>query len=205
MPRLFLSLILLFGTAVLAFGYLRPSFREFQDLGRELTDLEETSAEFDILVENRDLLIDKIRGVSGTDLQRIDQAMPREPRAAQFLVLLENMALGSGLSIRSIDIAGPAPEQARYGAGSAAGPNPSPTTRGSPTPGVISGEASAAPGSIKEFSVGLNVSGSYESFKGFLRELEKNLRLTDIMEISFSSSARLDKLDFTMRLKTYYQ
>ena len=71
------------------------------------------------------------------------------------------------------------------------------------TGGIITD--SQTPGAILEFPIILNVSGPYESFKEFLRDLEKNLRLIDVQEISFITPPQGTTFDFNLRLKTYFQ
>jgi Tfp pilus assembly protein PilO len=56
---------------------------------------------------------------------------------------------------------------------------------------------------IKEFSLAMNISGSYNSFKNFLSILEKSSRLFEIEKISFSSPEKEKPLDFTIGIKFY--
>lgn len=55
-----------------------------------------------------------------------------------------------------------------------------------------------------EASLTLSVSGSYQNFIGFLRNLEKSLRLIDVVKLSFSSSKE-DFYDFNLEAKAYKQ
>ena len=62
----------------------------------------------------------------------------------------------------------------------------------------ITGEKSA------DFSTSISVSGSYRNFIKFLSEIEKSLRLIDVVKLSFSSS-REDFYDFSLEAKSYFQ
>lgn len=54
--------------------------------------------------------------------------------------------------------------------------------------------------------VSLSVSGTYQSFKSFLRALELNIRLMDIKSINFSPSEDGGLMfNFNIKLKVYYQ
>lgn len=55
-----------------------------------------------------------------------------------------------------------------------------------------------------EAALTLSVSGSYHNFIGFLRNLEKSLRLIDVVKLSFSSSKE-DFYDFNLEAKAYKQ
>ena len=61
---------------------------------------------------------------------------------------------------------------------------------------------------ISVLGVNVEMSGSYQSFKGFLNDIENGLRLIEISSINFSSSRGTDNVDlFNFNLGTiiYYQ
>jgi len=207
MPRLIITIILLFGSLVIGFGYLRPAWQEFKNLGQETRNLEAISAELDLLIENRDALIKKINAISPSDLGRINSAVPRSPQAAKFLVNLENLTLSQGMIITSVDLVSPSGEKREQ-------TQQSPGLQ--PQPGGIIPTPERAKSELLEFPVGLKLSGSYESFKKFLGELEKNLRITDVLEMGFAAPTQTQTnaktnaqpntvMDFRMKIKTYYQ
>ncbi len=185
MARVFISIILIFATGVIGIFYLRPQWQQFQTLQNESENLRNLAAELDELIQNRDALIKTINSVSRQDLLKIDQALPQGPRSAEFLVLLENLAKQNNLILRQVDLISKSENQS-----------------GQPRPGG----AITAPstGSVKEFPISLNVSGSYGAFKSFLNDLEKSLRIIDITSVSFSASGK-DLFEFTIKGKTYYQ
>lgn len=186
MPRIFITIILIFGSIVLGAFYLRPQWQEFANLRIETEDLASVSSELDELIANRDTLIQTINSVSKDDLTRVNSALPQGVKSAEFLIMLEALANRNRVTLKQIDI-------------SSASVNKS----GQPRPGGAI--AAPAKGTIQEFPISLSVSGSYEAFKEFLRDLESNLRLVDILEITFNSSGRAGNLDFSLRGKTYYQ
>lgn len=191
MPRLFISLILFFTAAVIGLFYLGPEWRTFRILRQRLENLTATSVELDVLVQNRDELISKINTIPQTDLSRIEKAVPQGPHGAEFLVLLEGLAVRHGLVLKRVDLAGI--EKAREAA------------QNQPRPSGLLAETATASGDIKELPANLNVAGSYEKLKAFLEDLELNLRLIDIEELSFTAPSKADIFDFSLKLKTYYQ
>lgn len=189
MPRLLITIILIFGTVVVGLFYLAPEWQDFRSIRKDAEDLAFINEEFSALIQNRDGLIDLVNSVSKDDLRRIDRALPQGLQAAEFLVTLESLATKHGLAMRRVDIASAA-AQTR------------PST-GQPRPG---GAPAALPGgSINEFPVGIVVSGGYESFKGFLFDLEKNLRLIDVQDVTFTSPEKSSAFEIVIKAKTYYQ
>lgn len=185
MARLFIIIILIFAAAVIGVFYLRPQWQQFQTLRKESENLRNIAIELDDLIQNRDALLKAINTVSRQDLQKIDQALPQGPRSAEFLVLLETLANRNNIVLRQVDFIGASEPQS-----------------GQPRPGGAITAPSTS--TVKEFPISMNVSGSYEAFKSFLRDLERSLRIIDISSISFSSSGK-DQFEFSIRGKTYYQ
>lgn len=188
MPRLFITIILLLGSVLLGLFYLGPNFTHFRTLQKEVADLRNISAELDELIENRDALLDLINSVSRGDLGRIGEALPQGANSSEFLVTLEALAKRNNLVLRRVDLASPQEAQTRGG---------------QPKPGGISNPP--APATVKELPISMSVAGSYESFKQFLAELERNLRIADVESLSFTSPALPAQFEFSIRGKTYYQ
>ena len=203
MSRLFLTFIFLAGAFLLGVLYLRPEWQRFQDMGHELTELEEISREFDELIGSRDRLLGLINSISKENLERVDRMLPQGPHASDFLVSLEALTVQSGMALRRIDLVSPEGERKsealvpRAGAGGAAA--------GQPKPG---GPGVAPPRAAKETQTlpfNLQVAGSYGALKKFLESTERNLRLIDVEGISFSASGKGEASEFTIKAKTYYQ
>jgi Tfp pilus assembly protein PilO len=191
MPRLVITIILLFGAVVVGSFYLLPEWRNFREFRGEAQELREISAELDLLTENRDELLSRINSISKDDLRRIDQALPTGPQSAEFLVLLEKLASKNNLALRRVDLVSAAALGATVSGGQ-------PRPGGSPTKSIKNG-------GIAEFPVGISLGGSYEAFKGFLSDLEQNLRTIDVTDISFTSPEKINTFDFGIKAKTYYQ
>ena len=189
MPKLLITIFLLAGAALVGYMFLYPAWQEFQSLRQGNLELQQESAEFDFLTQKRDALIKEVNAVSAEQREAIDKAIPLGAKAAEFLVDLEAITKKRGLALKRIDLAGTVEVK------SAAG---QPVTSRTPS-------AALTQGTTAEFPVGLNVSGSYESFKSFLQDLEKNLRLIDVQDISFIAPAKGDLLDFGLKIKTYFQ
>ena len=191
MSRLLITVILFLGALAVGLLYLRPEWNRFSALRAEGQSLQNTAAELDDLLENRDKLILAINALSKEDLKRINQAFPVGPQASEFLVMLEGTASKNGVSLRGVDLAGQSePTQ--------------PKSTGQPKPGGIP-VSSRAYATIRELPFNLRILGSYESVTSFLEDLEESLRMVSVQEIVFTAPGSSQAFDVTIKAKTYYQ
>jgi len=193
MPRLFIIIILFFGAAIIGLFYLVPEWKKFSDLRQEIEGWNDLSVELDELIQNRDALIETINTIPQDNLKRLNTSLPEGPNSSNFLVVLENLSVTHGLILKRVDLASFVQTQTPPAAG-VAQPKPS---------SLIFSETSAK--AVKEFPINLNLEGTYDAFKTFLSDLEKNTRIIDIQEISFSSSVKAQNYEFFIKAKTYYQ
>ena len=192
MVRIFISIILIFGTIVVGIFYLGPAWHTFQTIRSTTQNLADISTELDDLIQNRDTLIETINEISKNDLDRLQRALPQGINGAQFLVILEAAIVRFGLQINGIDIA-----TAPVGTVGTSG------TRAQPKP--INTPAAKAPTTIGELPFSITVTGSYESIKNFIATLEQMVPFIDVTEISFNSPSRPDTFTVLIKAKTYYQ
>ena len=194
MSRLTIILFFLAAAILLGFFYIRPEWQRFRILNQEAGELEETSGKFDALIANRDKLLETVNSISKNDLARLDQILPQGPRSSDFLTALEALSIENGVSLRRIDLVTPdaqKPESSTRSAGS------------QPRPSATAALPGQRPG-VEALPFSVQVAGSYGAFKKFLAALERNLRLIDVDEISFSAE-KGDNLEFSLKAKTYYQ
>lgn len=199
MPRIFITFILFAAAILLGVLYVRPEWERFGQLQAEITELEEVSREFDELIQNRETLLSLMGAVSKENLGRVERMLPQGPHASDFLVSMESLALANGVVLRRIDLVSP---QVKEGQSSA---QPRAGAATSPRPQAKAAAPQAPADAAQSLPFNLQVAGSYEAFKKFLASLERNLRLIDVDDISFSASGKGDIGDFTMKAKTYYQ
>lgn len=196
LPKLAITLLLGVG-AVAGFSfYLKPEWAAFRSIRQETDVLGQTSEELDVLNRNYQKLLAVINSVSAADIERTRAALPQTQEGAQLLTTLEALANRHGLALKQIDISVTSgQEQPRAGAGGRSVPRPNTRT---PAP-------SPAANGVRALPITLSVNGSYEAFKGFLRDLESNLRIIDVEGIAFKAAADQNALDVTLKIQTYYQ
>ena len=60
-------------------------------------------------------------------------------------------------------------------------------------------------GGYKSLPVSVNLIGSFKALEYYLENLEKNLRIIDVISINIGGSQSLGSLNFTVNLKVYFQ
>jgi hypothetical protein len=187
---------LLFGTVIIGILYLRPAWQDFQILRQKLEKLEDLSKELDDLIANKDALFGKMSAIPKKDLDRFDAAIPRGPKAADYIVGLEAIAIKNGVYIKSASLQ---TQIVLSGAAAKSSGQPHPT----------GGTSASLPQSkINELSFRIQISASYDNLRSFLKDIEKYLRISDVKLLSFDTSSlksENDPFDTELIIITYYQ
>jgi len=215
MSKIITALMFFLAALALGFFYTVPAWQRFGALGSDTAALAAASSEFDQLIANRDNLITLINGITKDNLERLDAMFPRGAHAADFLVAVEALTAQSTMALRRIDIVNPASDGngkagEKFGAARASQPRPT-AAAGLGGGAVPAGTAGAqkqekAQTAAQELPFSVQIAGSYENFKKFLINTERDLRLIDVDEISFTAAGKKDEsMDFTLKAKTYYQ
>jgi len=210
MSNLF-GLILLLASAGLFFGFTNPLYTG--DSGsaeinkRSIKELRKDEAEYREALERtaeiervRVGLVSKYNEIKSDDREKIAKLIPDHIDTVRLLIDLSNIAKGYNMTLTSISI----------GVG-----NGHEKSNGAKASALLSGGSEVgAVGAIgpdakvySTFGLSFSVSGSYENLVSFVRDLEQNLRLTDITALSLSagdlsgSVYRLDLALTTYKLK----
>lgn len=191
MGKTILTLILLFGVGILFLLYLQPEWLKMRNLRRENGLLRSLSLELDGLIENRDFLLDSINQISKNDLDRVNEALPQGQQAAPLLAFFESLAGRNGLVLKNIELFEKTEAKTTV-------------TSAQPRPGLVL-PTPKPQGPVKEFPITMSLFGTYDSFKNFLGGLEKNLRLIDIQDVSFSATGEEDLFSISLKVKIFYQ
>lgn len=196
MPRLFITFILFLGIFVVSAFYLRPEWNTFKIIRQQNEALVQQSGDLDQLIKQRDDFLARINTISKDDLARLEQALPRGPETASFLVSIERLIKENGLTLKQLDSAGTSDVITSSGA-----------SKTQPKPGGVSVALSAA--STGELPINLAFSGAYDSVKQFMDSLEQTLRLIDVETFSITPRAQAHGqplfFDVAMKIKTYFQ
>jgi len=177
---------------VLGSGYfflIRPKHEKIV----QLTEVSNKERELDYLERERELgelsnLIKIYKNINPADIRKVNLILPEKDVEEELFTQLENLVSKNGLILTSLRII---PEPKRK--------------KGSP-PGSAQLEKEAEekeklPEEIGKIKVALNIIGAdYNSFKNILSVLENNLRIIDIVDLSYSPFDSSLSLEFN----TYY-
>ena len=204
MSRIFIIILILSGTIAGGIFYLAPEWDRFNALRQNIAHLHDVNREFDDIIQSRDALIELINTISKEDLDRLSQALPEGPHSPELLVLFENFAREHAATLKILDI-----KQEKKVSSERK------DAFRQPTPVGVASETLQQPGTITELPVSLTLSyNSYESLKGFLKNLENNLRFIDIATLQFATPDENQKgkeaggeseATVSIKAKTYYQ
>lgn len=147
-----------------------------------------------IFLEEQDLLakikeLDQQYEENKENLKKIDYILPSSQDLPNLIVQLEALALESGLVLDKIEFS----EAEQETSGKAKE--------------VRQSEEKVTPKDYRIISVSLTFIGDYLLFKNFLKTVEENMRLIDVVAVDFGkeSSETTQLFNFNLSLKTYYK
>ena len=157
-----ISIVFLAAAIATFFGLTKPLYNEIKDLKVQKSSFEEALSDSKQIQETRDILLSQYNKISQENLDRLNKILPAQAGSMKFILEMESIVQKNGMTMKNIDIKekGETSEKVNFGA------------------------------EIKSWetvSFSLKLSGSYKSFYSFLKDMEKNLRLTDISAITFST------------------
>lgn len=122
-----------------------------------------------------------------SDIRRVAEILPTDPRLPELLASLEAIAVASGVVIEGVEFAFLEPEaDIRPARGGQSAPD----------------SESALPAGVVAVEANLRIINSpYANVKQFLGNTEKSLRLMDVTGVLYSPSAK----NYTVTLQSYYQ
>ena len=174
----FLTIFILLAIPVgLFFVFIDPVYKEIQAIRIQTVELEETFSNSQKVQEVRDALFSKFNAIPQKDLDRLEKLLPSNTDNVKLILELDAIASRNGMDIKSINVSGVL-------GGSEGGLGPSGKPYGSS-------------------GIGLVLTGSYKSFKGFIADLERSLRLADIVSLSFRATGE-DFDQYNVALQTYW-
>jgi len=129
--------------------------------------------------QKRDDLKVKYENLPKEDVQRLEKVLPSQSDIVSLAVNFDSIAARYGISIKSINSTDSSTQSAE---------------------GIVQAPSSSL---YHEATVTLSFIANYESFRAFMSDIEKSLRIIDIQSVTFNSSD--DGLyDFKVTVKTYW-
>lgn len=175
------SIIFLAAAIAIFFGLTRPFYNEVKSLRVQKYSFEEALSKSKEVQELRDNLLSQYNKISQENLERLNKMLPNQAGSMKFVVEMEGIVQRNGMILKNIDIKEGEQKSGQTNLGA----------------GVEIETWETVPFSVR-------LSGSYGAFHSFLRDVEKNLRITDIAAVSFSAG-EIDFYEFSVEGTFYWK
>jgi len=178
------AFILLLASAGAVFGFISPQYSKYQVLSESKAQYQTAADQAKKVREVREKLISSAANISNLEKDRLSRMLPDTVDTVRLTTDITGIASKYGILIKKIDAK---PEEGRSN---------SPMLAASPF---------ATAQKVQNFTalpIAFTLTTSYESFSRFLTDLEKSLRIIDVVSISVVPSLG-GQYDFSVAARTY--
>ncbi|MCL9971787.1 MAG: type 4a pilus biogenesis protein PilO [Candidatus Pacebacteria bacterium] len=168
---------------VLFYLYIDPTYEQVKLLRAEEATLNTALTRALELQQTRDQLLSRYNTFSPEDLSRLEKMLPDHVDNVRLALDMDSMASAYGMRVKNLSIQKPEEDNKK---------KPRQVQTVGPDERLY-----------ESMVLSFSVTGEYDTFQQFIRDLEKSLRLVDIESVSFSSTD-VDLYEFTVSLRTYW-
>lgn len=176
--------------------YVIPMYTEVNTLRASVASYDEAMSNSKNLQKTRDDLISSYKVIPKEDKDRLSRFLPNTVNNIELILEIQHIASKHNLSIKNISFTPPVNES-------------DPVEDTKTTNKNTKAKQSVSFGT---FDLDFKTRADYETFKSFIIDLEQNLRLIDIVSVSFSVPEWSNKdigfdpnlYDFSLKIKTYW-
>lgn len=163
-----------------------PRYKEIQAARADIASYQKRLDTAKKLSASREDLIARYNSIPKSDLDNLKTALPDSVDNIRLIIQLDSLATRNGLSsLRGVEYD---------------------TTSASKTPATAPG--AVAQKTYDTFTVSFETTGQYKNFLSFISDLEQNLRLVDISDVTFAASggtnSPANSLTYKITVKTYW-
>ncbi|MBU6427339.1 hypothetical protein KGQ27_03870 [Patescibacteria group bacterium] len=181
------------------FTYTSAKWDEVNAVRAVNNEYSQAIANADKLIRTRDQVLQSYNSLSADDRDRLDKMVPNTVDNIRLIIDLNNVASRYNLTLRSIS--------AQVSSGQGAQNPPSAPPPAVP-PMMPAGSGANANGSIPTPSldtvtVSFDVTAPYAQFVQFMRDIEADLRITDLTHLTVTANDS-GNYDFSVQLTTYW-
>ena len=167
---------ILIGIAIAGFFiFANPIYKEVKELRIQQNSYDDALMNARELKERSDELLTKYNNFAPADLSRLRKMMPDHADNIRLTIEVESLAASHGIILRDVSFEVDQDETERRNAVA----DVSLVTTGGPI---------ADSREYESLDVTFTMEGDYEQFTAFLKDLEKSLRILDIVSLSFESA-----------------
>lgn len=175
------------------FVLVAPKYENISLLRTEVQAYKTALDNSEALERERNKLVTKYNNMNVSDLARLQKLLPDNIDNIRVILEIERLARVYGMSLRDIRYDDKAKEDENSNVVEA---------------GVVNTEQNQEYGS---WNLEFATEGSYDSFISLLQDIEKNLRLVDVVSVNFSSAGAenakqgaTDNYKYVFKIKTYW-
>jgi Tfp pilus assembly protein PilO len=189
----FTTPIILIGMAlVIFFMFTSPFYKKISDLRTVVASYDEALGNSKLLENERDFLVQKYNAIQTKDLNKLEKMLPDSVENIRIVLEIEKMALSYGMMLRDVKYDVKKDEETE-------------NTRNLNTLRVDNNIYGT-------WDLEFSTQGNYFDLSNFIKDLEKNLRIVDIVSIQFSSESGAglstalpnNVYKYTFKIKTYW-
>ncbi len=171
--------ILLILSAGLFLTVVLPYYDKVMELRVRSAQYKEFLSDVDEIGQKRDDLKVRYENLPQGEVERLKKVLPSQSDVVSLAMNFDSIASRYGISLKSIN---------------------STDSSNQTADGIVQAPTS---GAYNEATVTISFIADYESFRGFMSDIEKSLRIIDIKSVSFNSSPN-GLYDFKVSVKTYW-
>ncbi|MCR4334272.1 MAG: hypothetical protein NUV47_00880 [Patescibacteria group bacterium] len=170
----FLSPIILILLAVgMFFFYVDPQWQKVKELQATNAEYNKAIEQSNQLLEVRDGLLDKYNSFRPEDLNRLEKLLPDNIDNVRLIIDINSITSKYGSSIKNVKLSTPSIDTERSDSG------------------------------YKTMILSFALNASYDNFLNILGDLERSLRLLDVISISFKAGDK-EPYEYTISIRTYW-
>lgn len=162
-----MPIIILIASIGILYAGSAPLYKEAGEFRAQIAKLDDALLQTRDIVSLRDGLLTKYNAISSEDLEKLEKLLPSEVDNTYLVLEINQLAEKHSMSLFQTSVV-PAPKRAE----------------------AAQGETVSAH-SLRSVAVEFTILGRYESFRRFMEDLEKSLRISDMGSISFDTASIL--------------
>lgn len=162
----------------LFYWYIDPTYTHIKELQKQQATLNQALDRALELQQVRDQLLSRYNTFSQSDLDRVNKLLPDHVDNVRLILDMDGIASRYGMRIKNVSIDDPRKQQSQNAIGS-------------------------SDAAFESLALSFTVSGEYATFRQFLGDIERSLRLVDVEGVSFTS-AETGLYDYAVTIRTYW-
>lgn len=160
------------------FGFIDPAYSRTNELRVEEAQFDQALTRSRELQQVRDQLLSQFNVISQSNISRLEKFLPDNIDNVRLILDIDSIAARYGMRTRNVQL-----------------------EVGNDRSGL--GQVGQDDRGFQSIIVSFSVTGSYSNFRAFVSDLERSLRLVDVVGISFSAD-NSDVYDYSVSIKTYW-